>query len=51
MKATNIEWVTDGYEIDLPKEVYIPSRIDEDFIADYLSDEFGFLVESFNIEQ
>jgi hypothetical protein len=49
MKATNIIWETDGYDIDLPNEVIIPNNIDEEYIADYLSDEYGYLVISFEI--
>jgi hypothetical protein len=50
MKATNIKWETDGYAVDLPSSVDIPSNVEEEYIADYLSDEYGFLVESFEIE-
>lgn len=50
MKAVNINWETDGYDIDLPNEVNIPSNIEEDDICDYLSDEYGFLINSFDIE-
>jgi hypothetical protein len=51
MKATNIKWDTDGYVIEwLPLNVEIPPHIEEDEIADYLSDEYGFCVESFEIE-
>lgn len=50
MKITNIIWDTDGYDIEalyLPTETYVPSDIEEDEIADWLSDKYGFLVESF----
>lgn len=51
MKAINIVWDTDGYVIEwLPFEVDIPSHIKEDRIADYLSNEYGFCVEGFEIE-
>ena len=51
MKATNIIWVTDGEIVDLPSEVIIPSNIedDEDAMINYLSDTYGFLVESFTL--
>lgn len=53
-KAVNIKWETDGHDIDLPDEVELPqyvAGIDEDYdVADYLSDNFGWLVKSFNIE-
>ena len=51
MKATNIKWETDGYKVDLPNMVELPKSIDEDRIADYLSDEFGWLVDSFDIDK
>lgn len=56
MKAINIEWdVTDGTEDmtqeemneileTLPREVELPRDIEEDEIADYLSDEYGFCI-------
>ena len=51
MKVTGIIWDTDGEDIDgLPEEVNIPDGIEEDDIADYLSDEYGWCVESFSIE-
>lgn len=51
MKATNIIWVTDGEIVDLPSKVIIPSEIenDEDAMINYLSDTYGFLVESFTL--
>jgi hypothetical protein len=57
MKAINIIWCIDDEGSDFnpngyngPREVEIPNEIEEDDIADYLSDEYGFLVESFDIE-
>lgn len=50
MKATNIKWVTDGEDVNLPNEVEIPQTIVEcgdDAITDYLSDSYGFLVEGY----
>ena len=47
MKVVDIIWDTDGEEIDLPTEMEIPDSIDyndDDAIADYLSDETGWLV-------
>jgi hypothetical protein len=51
MKATNIKWVTDDEDVTLPSEVEIPSIIedDDDAIADYLSDTYGWLVEGFSL--
>ena len=52
-KATNIVWETDGEEIDLPTEIELPYTMDvedESAIIDYLSDETGWLVISYDIE-
>lgn len=46
-----VDWETDGYsleECNLTKEVDVPIDIDEDDITDYLSDEYGFLVNSWD---
>lgn len=50
MRIFNIDWETDGYDVDLPNEVTIES-MEEDMIADYLSDTYGWLVNSFEIER
>lgn len=45
-----VEWDTDGEDVDdLPSEVEIPYDVEEDGIADLLSDEFGYCVESFSV--
>lgn len=57
MKAVNIDWCLDNddyinlNEQDMlpPTEVDIPYGVEEDEIADYLSDEYGYLVESYEI--
>lgn len=52
VKAVDIDWETDGYCVKLPNEVIIPPHIDvedEFAISDYLSDEYGFLHNGFNI--
>jgi hypothetical protein len=50
-KATNIKWDTDGYVIEwLPLCVEIPETCTDE-VVDYLSDEYGFCVESFDLEQ
>ena len=36
-----IDWETDGEEIDLPTTMEVPSDLEEDEIADYLSDQKG----------
>lgn len=53
MYITDIEWDTDGesiYELGLPVTVVVPVDMDEDEIADMLSDDYGFCVNSFSIE-
>jgi len=52
MKATNIEWDTDGdTSIVLPSEIEIPDGItDEDEISDYISDVTGFCHKGFYID-
>ena len=47
MLVSNIKWETDGEEIDLPTEVEVEDGLDDDQIADYLSDTYGWLVISF----
>ena len=42
-----IDWETDGEEIDLPTTMEVPSDLEEDEIADYLSDQKGWLVNGF----
>lgn len=58
MKAVNIDWCLDNddyinlNEQDMlpPTEVDIPYGIEEDDVVDYLSDEYGYLINSFEIE-
>ncbi len=51
-KITNIEWDTDGETVDdLPTETDIPADTDDEHIADYLSDRYGWCVKSFVIEE
>lgn len=50
--ASNISWDTESENVEsnnLPSSVEIPECVDDDDIADYLSDEFGFTVMSFVI--
>ena len=50
--ANDIHWDTDGeYFEELPLEVEIPEGVEDDEVADFLSDEYGFCVESFVIEE
>ena len=58
MKAVNIDWCLDNddyinlneQDILPPTEVVIPYGVEEDDVVDYLSDEYGYLVNSFEIE-
>ena len=47
LEITDIDWETDDEDVDLPASVLIPSSVVEDEIADYLSDEYGFLVRGY----
>ena len=49
MKVTNIKWETDGVDVELPKEVEVDDNMSDDEIADYLSDTYGWLVDSFSV--
>ncbi len=49
MRATDIQWETDGQDPDLPSEMQVPCNIPREDIADYLSDRTGWLVEGFVI--
>ena len=51
--ATNIIWDADDEDIayfDIPSRVEIPTEVDVEDIADYLSDEFSFCVKRFDID-
>lgn len=47
--AYNIKWETDGNIADLPNEVYIPNKIEDNCVTDYLSDEYGYLINSYEL--
>lgn len=51
MQVTNIKWETGVYKIDLPTEAEVPDYLVDDYdgIADFLSDTYGWLVESFSL--
>lgn len=50
VKAYEIYWDTDGENIpELPDEVIIEEDINEEDIADYLSDNYGFCVFDFKV--
>ena len=47
MLVSDIKWETDGEVIDLPSEVEVNDGMSDDEIANYLSDTYGWLVNSF----
>ena len=49
MKVTNIKWQTDGEDVNLPSEVEVDNHLSDEEIADYLSDTYGWLVDSFSL--
>lgn len=58
LKAFNIAWETDGEPVALPAVVYLPADVsaavaaadgDAEPASDYLSDRYGWLVESFDL--
>lgn len=52
MLVSKIKWDCDGEDpkdYDLPEEVEVDDDLDDDEIADYLSDEYGWCVESFSL--
>ena len=58
-RVYDIEWDTDGEEVDLPSEVFFDlddEEVEEDengnnIIADMLSDEYGWCVYSLQVEE
>ncbi len=44
---TGIDWETDGEDVDLPTTMEVPADLENDEIADYLSDQIGWLVNGF----
>ena len=52
-RATHIQWDVDEQEDleELPDSMDIPQGIDEDEIADYLSDQTGFCHDGFDLEE
>lgn len=43
----SVNWDTDEENIDLPKVVEIPNYVENDDVADYLSDKYGWCVNSY----
>ena len=65
MIAYDIDWETDGHRVKLPKAVLIPEYIAAEYLemdaeapgcadeilTDYLSDRYGWLINSFRIDE
>ena len=65
MIAYDIDWETDGHRVKLPKAVLIPEHIAAEYLemdaespgcadeilTDYLSDHYGWLINSFRIDE
>ena len=49
-KIYDIKWDTDGEDVDLPETVILPFHLPQCGIADCLSDNYGFCVESFKVD-
>lgn len=47
--VSDIDWDTDGQNVDLPTEIPIQGNVPDEDIADYLSDHYGFCVKSFSV--
>lgn len=45
--VTDIEWDCDDADEPLPERMFVPLSLDEEDIADYLSETTGWLVKSF----
>ena len=56
MKAIDIQWDTDGEDVNLPDEIEIPPEVaeqnksDPDAISDYISDVTGFCHKGFVLD-
>ena len=44
-----VGWETDNEQVELPNIVEVPENIELDYIADWLSDNYGWLVKGFTI--
>ena len=51
MLVSNIKWETDGKVVNLPSEVEVADNLSDEEVADYLSDTYGWLVISYEIEK
>jgi len=46
-----VEWETDGEDVELPELIQVPSDIDYDNVADWISEGYGWLVQSWKEEK
>ena len=44
MRKIKVNWETDGYKVKLPIVVELPNSLKDEDISDWLSDEYGWLV-------
>lgn len=49
MLVSEIKWITDGKNAVLPSQVEVSDSMKDEEIADYLSNQYGFLVECFSL--
>jgi hypothetical protein len=47
-RIIKVDWDTDGEDLGLPTEVLVPNFVPDDDVADYLSDIYGFCVNSWS---
>lgn len=45
-RTFKVDWETDGENVDLPQTVKVSKEVDDNEVADVLSDEYGWLVSS-----
>ena len=48
MKKVLVKWDTDGIKVALPKIAEVPMGVPDDDVADWLSDAYGWCVNSWN---
>lgn len=46
-KIYDIEWDTDGEDVELPETIILPFHLFQDDIEGYLSDTYGYCVKGF----
>ena len=51
MTVSRIEWETDCEAVSLPTEVEVPNGLDDDGIAEYLSDTYDWLHEGLSEDE